>query len=387
MVEDDDGTPDEDMPPLDRERNIHKFCVDAVCLLERTDLANVKGAVVIGGRSGNLGFNANVGIAGKKFLRVHMPAAAGGASYVLRVTPEMRLEDLMPVLSHKHRLSSADANACFEARDYKFEFLRAEQHKMDSIEMDMLISDVQSDELRLVRRIPDVVQDGRLLGNDADGDALVRSRFLFSEETACAYSEYTVVKYNGRGKAQERVIGVDANFIYNKYTLSARSKRAVRAKQATNPKRPISSVQSCQARAKACCFTICYREMKNAGSTGMWVPEKQRGAAAKSVASGAPSNRMASLAYSRGKPTRATSTASTSSLPGGSPMPRGMSVDSNTDSLLSAESCDTEASVGRIVSRDFEAETHIECAEIVAKINFLIARSKEREQARRSRLE
>ena len=37
MLDDDDGTPDDDMPPLDRHRTIQEYGVDAVAFVEVAD--------------------------------------------------------------------------------------------------------------------------------------------------------------------------------------------------------------------------------------------------------------------------------------------------------------------------------------------------------------
>jgi hypothetical protein len=58
--------------------------------------------------------------------------------------------------------------------------------------------------------MPDLQANKSFRPIEVDSDAKMTVEF------ACAYSEYTVVKTNSRGRKQKRVLGIDESTIYNK---------------------------------------------------------------------------------------------------------------------------------------------------------------------------
>jgi len=220
----------------------------------------------------------------KFFLKVHMP---NHESHVVPVTKSMVLEDLLPMISKKKKIKMLAPN------QYKFLYMEEPDESSGTLEMKTGLGDLKADEVRLVNKFagnelnqPQFV----LLPSSGDPDP---SQFVFTQETACTYSEYKVVKTNERGRKQKRIMGIDKNTIYNKKNQSGESIFNVHKDQ-----RLISTCSSCSViKNKPRTFQIAYRE-KN-----------------------------------------------------------------------------------QIISREYEAETKMECAEIVAKINFLMQLSHSSENA------
>jgi len=111
----------------------------------------------------------------------------------------MTLAEVLSLLSKKKRLPEE-----MKAEKYKFLYM----DKDDVLEMKSTLSEIKADELRLMRKIPRAQQPNFLTDAD-DVSTPVPSQFVFTKETACAYSEYKVIKTNQRGRKQTRVLGID----------------------------------------------------------------------------------------------------------------------------------------------------------------------------------
>ena len=81
--------------------------------------------------------------------------------------------------------------------------------------------------------------------------------FLWTVDTASAYSEYRVVKTNQRGKRQHRMFGIDRHKVYNKHVSSAGHRRRI-SFEVTRAYRWIRSIHSITAHSTT--FTIQYHE-------------------------------------------------------------------------------------------------------------------------------
>jgi len=131
-------------------------------------------------------------------------------SHVIPVTKTMVLEDLLPMISKKKKIKLLAPN------QYKFLYMDEPEESEGKLEMKTCLGDLTADEIRLVNKFagneltqPQFV----LLPSSGDPDP---SQFVFTQETACTYSEYKVVKTNERGRKQKRIMGIDKTTIYNK---------------------------------------------------------------------------------------------------------------------------------------------------------------------------
>jgi len=269
MVDDEDGTPDEDMPPLDKAREVGKFGVDAVALCANpgfaapspahhsTSMAHLN-SPTHADSAHRMSLEYNYGMSKKLFLKVHLED--NKESHVLQTQPTMALSEVLSILSKKKRLPE-------EMKPEKYKFLYMDRE--DIIEMKCTLSEVKADELRLMRKIPRAQQPNFL----ADTDELATpapSQFVFTKETACAYSEYKVIKTNQRGRKQTRVLGIDQSSIYNKSVPTVKAKaskisfHSVADKFSVQKKsRAMNTVVSCEVvGGRPQCFRILFHEGK-----------------------------------------------------------------------------------------------------------------------------
>ena len=389
VLDDDDGTPDDDMPPLDRFRDVQEYGVDAVAFLEVSDYqppstvlsptsmaasshlkasttqqaadqrraaGSVHGAqqqyqqqsqqhagsrwdevgsprsitpqpLAINTSSGD---SAPASRAGSNMsspmpsmpptptahTRGGVGAGGGGArvnngkvalkvtladneTHLLSVSGDSRLEELLPLISRRKssqmqpehwkfvagnhsELSDADTAATRAATHVP---LSSSQASVDSIlarqaiqqsrqqwsaylaapEIDMhtLVGQLPTDDLRLINKLD---TPRRALLPSASSHTSSSSatphpdQFLFTVDSASAYSEYRVVKTNQRGKRQHRMFGIDRHKVYNKLVSKPSGHRRRISFEVTRAYRPISSIHAITADDKPQHFTIVYEE-------------------------------------------------------------------------------------------------------------------------------
>jgi SAPK-interacting protein 1 (Sin1), middle CRIM domain/SAPK-interacting protein 1 (Sin1), Pleckstrin-homology len=208
MLDDDDGEPDMDLPPLDRSRDIHNFGVDGVALVLKPDAdinmdaitsrtassSSIGGVGGIGATRKHRGPSLQLNMGrkdGKFFLKIHIPK--NGSSHVLPVSQDMTLLDVLTKLSKKSQ------NATYEPKQYKFVYLGAE--RTESLPLETQLTAIVSDELMLVDRVPTT----DLKSIEENDHAELRR-----------YREFNVIKTNRRGKRQKRIMGIDSEKLYNK---------------------------------------------------------------------------------------------------------------------------------------------------------------------------
>ena len=384
VLDDDDGTPDDDMPPLDRFRDIQEYGVDAVAFLEvseyqpPTSLASPTSTSMAAAShlkasttqqaadqrraAGSLlGQSLHQQQTGSRWDEVgsprattplppsintamtdslpssrpgsnmssplpsmpatptaHTRGAAGGAAgrltngkvalkvtladnetHLLSVASETRLEELLPLISRRKSsqmqpehwkfvagshggLSDVEAAASRAAAHLP---LSSSQASVDSIlaqqaiqqsrqqwsaylaapelDMHLLVSQLPTDDLRLINKL-DTPRRALLPSASASSSSASAvphpDHFLFSVDSAGAYSEYRVVKTNQRGKRQHRMFGIDRHKVYNKLVSKPAGHRRRISFEVTRAYRPISSIHSITADDRPQHFTIVYEE-------------------------------------------------------------------------------------------------------------------------------
>jgi len=270
MVDDEDGTPDEDMPPLDKARDIGKFGVDAVALCANPGFTappvrsgqHISSITSLNSPSHGghrMSLEYNFGLSKKLFLKVHLED--NKESHVLQTQPSMTLAEVLSLLSKKKRLPE-------EMKPEKYKFLYMDRE--DVLEMKSTLSEVKADELRLMRKIPRAQQPS-FLPDSEESSTPAPSQFIFTKETACAYSEYKVVKTNQRGRKQTRVLGIDQHSIYNKSVPTVKNSKTSKISfhsmadkfSVQKKSRPMNTVVSCEvAGGRPQCFRILFTEGK-----------------------------------------------------------------------------------------------------------------------------
>jgi len=269
MVDDEDGTPDEDMPPLDKAREIGKFGVDAVALcanpafvpppVSHSSIASLNTPSHQASPAHRVSLEYNFGLSKKLFLKVHLED--NKESHVLQTQPTMTLAEVLSLISKKKRLAE-------EMKPEKYKFLYMDRE--DVLEMKMTLSEVKADELRLTRKIPRA-QQPNFLSDSEDVTTPAPSQFVFTKETACAYSEYKVIKTNQRGRKQTRVLGIDQSSIYNKSVPTVKNSKTSKLSfhsmadkfSVQKKSRPMNTVVSCEVvGGRPQCFRIYFHEGK-----------------------------------------------------------------------------------------------------------------------------
>lgn len=259
MLEEDDGTPDMDMPALDNGREIGKYGVKELVLCPEpswdrsssTELAvaqtGVKRlSVSIGGDNGSSKY------AGKSFVKVHLDK--GSETVVLPVDAEMTVNDLLTVLIKKKRVSGD------VPREY-YDFTNLEGLPLN---MEDVFRTLGIEEMRLLNKMPELATPQLEVGS-VNTDLRSVSETKITTEAALAYSEYAVIKTNARGRKQSRILGIDKDTIYNKEErrTTVRTRRISFDTKVSRASRPISSVVSCtMLPGKDQSFQITYHEAK-----------------------------------------------------------------------------------------------------------------------------
>jgi len=180
----------------------------------------------------------------KCFVRIH----CGEETHVLNGPPTMTLGELLPMISRKRMMEEV-----MVSHKFQFFYINDETHEVN---MDTRLNEAASDDFRLVSKMPTpnfpaTISEKSFASSMARLNEHEDLGRPFNKETASAYSEYTVIKTNARGRKQKRVFGVDGTTIYNKATKATVSRAS----------RSIASVVSCQMITnKDMSFSICFTE-------------------------------------------------------------------------------------------------------------------------------
>jgi len=149
---------------------------------------------------------------------------------------------------------------------YNFFYVGKEQVGEEALDPRMFVRDLESDNLRLVHKVPGSQPHGLTSFPSVASIALTPAQFTFTKETAFQYNEYRVIKTNARGKKQKRLMGVDGTRIYNKQGgLNVRV-----------PHRLISSVHSVEVLSDPMCFAIVFDDSGGGSFTGVLPTKEER---------------------------------------------------------------------------------------------------------------
>ena len=181
MVEDDD-TPDLDIPALEKSRHIGNFGIDTVALCRKENVREI-----FDPRSSLTYLNSKK----KQVMKINLD---NNSSFLLPIEEGMLLCDLLAKVATKtQKVMLMDS--------YEFHLV----HDADNeLSMATLVEDIEAEELNLITK-----QKLELRRNHEIEDVEVLARM-------CQYTEYMVLKTNKHGIKQERLLGLDQNFLYNK---------------------------------------------------------------------------------------------------------------------------------------------------------------------------
>ncbi len=304
MVDDDEGNPDEDMPPLDYGKDIQIYGVDAVAMVEKEDYepasiensklnqrGDFRASISLNQRQSTIGsivaptaisnlhspalalssdsrsslhsrsVTSIVSSAPKLFVKVF---TAAHESVILNPSRDAPLPDLLILVCKKKGLQLA-------VEDCKFTYLDTIKFPGE-IKWDSTVADLKTDEIRLIVNSESGSASAASVASLSS--SLVHSspinldtEFQFTLDTAGAYSEYKVIKTNERGKRQTRIFGIDRHKIYNKQlrTDSSSAKSALKSAfsfAVQTADRSITSITSITMGEgyRANHFTISYRD-------------------------------------------------------------------------------------------------------------------------------
>lgn len=248
---DDDGTPDEDFPALDRTRSINKFQFRAFAFCENPKAAEMAATASPAGTPQqsavamlNTTANKSTSIKGNFFLKVHLP---NRQYLILNVSPDMVIRDLLQLVTKKRKLNFN--GYCFQLPTVP-----------GAIGMDRTIQSLGTEEVMLSparimgsRRVPEdlpstpaSVAATELPEEPASFQEEQQRRdfIVYSEFSASQYKEFLVIKTNKHGVRQERIMGVDRDRIYNMLPKTANG--FLGAKAAKRPSRFVEDLVEVQ---------------------------------------------------------------------------------------------------------------------------------------------
>lgn len=126
-------------------------------------------------------------------------------------------ETLLPQLQKKHRLQHLSI-------EYVFELCTRDQERLhfECTDLKTKLLPLNVTEVTLVPKryadSPTSLRVGRISSSDTKSSVTesVHPEIMLNETTAAMYKEWKVIKTNKYGKKQHRILGIDANTIYNK---------------------------------------------------------------------------------------------------------------------------------------------------------------------------
>jgi hypothetical protein len=172
------------MPPLENSRDIRQYGVAAVAMVKKGQGA--KSELMMLNMEGD--GPAQDEKSARFFVRVH---TEDKLSYVLKTTRETPLRDLISLLAKKKQVDLDDL------RPELYNFVYLKTLEMDGLDLKLKVGELESDNLMLLRKVRSVGISPSLLQAAPAGPA---HQFMFTKETAMAYTEYSVIKTNTKGK-------------------------------------------------------------------------------------------------------------------------------------------------------------------------------------------
>eukprot|EP00808_Paulinella_micropora_P006703 g65338.t1 len=236
MLDDDDGTPDEDIAALDMMRQVHTYGASALALTMKEgwtpDPARARGKST---RGNQVKLNSS---SSRAFIRVFLGDSK--QSYVLKTTPEMTLQDCIPLIAKKKQVDPSQ----IPVEMHNFIYYGDDTATATIVPMSTTINTLASDTVQFIRKVP--ATKGITIEATSHANNNHHS-FSFDIESAGAYSEYRVIKTNRRGKDQQRILGIDRHNIHNKVSgVNAKKLFGIKTDGLVgHPLRPVSSILKC----------------------------------------------------------------------------------------------------------------------------------------------
>jgi len=168
----------------------------------------------------------------------------------LKTTKELTLRDLFPLVAKKKQVSPSE----LPPEMYNLVYFSSPQ--MEPLDLSSKVAKLTMDHLLLLRKVKSSGISSAIAAEAKDRDNNPQHTFMFTKETAMAYSEYKVIKTNTRGKKQKRILGIDATNIYNMHEKSTTKSKIIGRRSSfekagaaggvAHPFRPISTVVQCE---------------------------------------------------------------------------------------------------------------------------------------------
>jgi hypothetical protein len=227
LLDNDEGSPDMEAPALHRRHKVSRLGLSMMVLVA---LAPAKGATAPQRsleRSGSIAFRKLAETKDKAFLKVYID----GDSTIMKAPPGSKLVELLPAIhTFIQKKKVFQKTTALDPQKYYFFYYEGNE----PLSMHMRVEALQQKELELRLKVPKSIVLQLLHAKE------IESIPEFTDETAAVMTTYRVAKTNLRGKEQERIMGVDANFIYNSVVDPLATGPGAKAK---NDKRAISTVQ------------------------------------------------------------------------------------------------------------------------------------------------
>eukprot|EP01012_Entosiphon_sulcatum_P002465 TRINITY_DN1051_c0_g1_i1.p1 TRINITY_DN1051_c0_g1~~TRINITY_DN1051_c0_g1_i1.p1 ORF type:complete len:539 (-),score=106.06 TRINITY_DN1051_c0_g1_i1:862-2478(-) len=249
-VAEEDGTPDEDLPPLDKKTSLSKGFETLVMCIDKE------------GRDGDFDqekrFQNVTTLEDLTFL-VHL-GQERSKSKKMSFPPDVVYRDLLGVISERL------------GRDPKKFQLKL---VVDGIDQDNLPENISPADKTLktlrkyfgvselsLRKIAGLGDLDDEKSDEGDEDQQEDARgVLYTEYDASKYQEFHVIKINKYGTRQERLLGIDREKIYNMLPKEVKSRITGSVKRTMYPERAITDIESIKAPdlARPCYFEIEYK--------------------------------------------------------------------------------------------------------------------------------
>jgi hypothetical protein len=278
LDDEDEGIPDLDLPALNRTIEVRSLGVTSFAMVLKED-------AVVMTRKQPAGMTVTVEAPPHTTpilpLEINTRVKDGSGRFIVRViakegthmlhcSAEMSFRDLLEALNKKAHVTEP-----MLPQHYRFSTLAEEKMGLD---MDALVVSANADQFLLMSKMPDVkaIESFELTRKN--------TRVNFTAESACAYSEYTVIKTNSRGRKQKRVLGIDETTMYNKpprsmvasaisaalpsFTTPNFMKRASVESGVKKASRPMASVTAVELIAdKEMCFAVTFHDSEKKETT------------------------------------------------------------------------------------------------------------------------
>ena len=242
VIDDDNNKPDMDLLPLEDKLNIFHSKYTSLAFVDKKNYkpsTQAKQNKILGTVKGEE----------KLHLKIYFnKEIKGNTSKILAMKRDETIRDVMVYLSNRSLLKYKNIDLYyFIPHSDKFEDID------NAINMETPLVSLQSHELNLCfKKFPDV-PDSNIKNDDMkdDNEDLKEDEngreYIFNDTSAGKYQEFEVVKVNKYKSKQERILGIDMYYIYNKKPKQKSHGLLKKIfKETKNPMKQIKDLQSCE---------------------------------------------------------------------------------------------------------------------------------------------